>query len=106
MEVKTLTSSGMIAPASVPQVMTRRKLPPQRWIAAQIGNHEVGNDVGGSDRNDRSQPDEERQRRFVVELGQRSDIWPWRSASLMKYETPEEITIMTRMTKIQTSSCT
>ena len=33
-EVKTLTSSGMIAPASVPQVMMRRQLPPQAVVAS------------------------------------------------------------------------
>ena len=36
-EVKTLTSSGMIAPASVPQVMIERELPPQRAVAQSSG---------------------------------------------------------------------
>ena len=40
-EVKTLTNSGMIAPASVPQVMMRRELPPERRVAAQVGDQEV-----------------------------------------------------------------
>ena len=34
-EVKTFTSSGMIAPASVPQEMIARQFPPERVVATE-----------------------------------------------------------------------
>ena len=37
-DVKTLTSSGMIAPASVPHVMMARELPPERAVAEVAGS--------------------------------------------------------------------
>ena len=45
-EVKTLMSSGMIAPASVPQVMIAGELPPERCRRRRSGMSRYGHDVG------------------------------------------------------------
>ena len=67
-EVKTLTSSGMMAPASVPQVMTLESFHHSVVSPPRSGIIDIGDHVGGGDRNDRSEPHQEGQRRFVVEL--------------------------------------
>ena len=58
-EVKTLTSSGMIAPASVPQVMIVESFH-QSEPSPEVRNHQVRDDVGEHDRDDRSDPHERR----------------------------------------------
>ncbi len=83
-DVNTFTNSGIIAPASVPQVMTSRKLPPQRGIAAQIRNHQVRNHISRRDGNHRRQPDQRCQRRFKVHLVARSAYRAFAIAPLMK----------------------
>ena len=68
-EVNTFTSSGMSAPASVPQRDDRGQLPPQlKNRRRSSGIMSVRNDVGDHDRNDRSQPHQDRQRRLIVHL--------------------------------------
>ena len=93
----------MIAPASVPQVMT-----------AESFHHSVPSPRSGmmSSRRrtwrppkDRRQPDEEGQRRLEVHLVSVA----YRAlaiAALIRYDTPLATTIMMRITKIQTSSWT
>ena len=47
----------------------RRELPPERRVAAEVGDEQVGDDVGQHDRDDRGEPDQRRQRRLVVHPG-------------------------------------
>ena len=44
--MKTFTSSGITAPASVPQLMIEASFHHKRRIAAEDGNHQVADDVG------------------------------------------------------------
>ena len=83
-EVNTFTNSGIIAPASVPQLMTVDELPPQRRIAASVGNHQVADDVGQHDGNDRRQPDQAWSAALRNSSCRRCRTWPLAIASLMK----------------------
>src|SRR5437660_6844989 len=105
MEVNTFTSSGMIAPARVPQVITSDSF-----------HHSVGSPprsgIKARDTTNVSMID-------TIEVSQTSVVsgaskfilstFAYRAlaiASLMKYDSPEATIIMTRITKIQTSSWT
>jgi hypothetical protein len=68
-EVKTFTSSGMIAPASVPQVMIVDSF--HHSVPSPSRDQQVRHDVGEHDRDDRRQPHERRQRRLEVHLRRR-----------------------------------
>ena len=67
-EVKTLTSSGMIAPASVPQVMTVESFH-HRDAVAEVGDEQPGHEVGHHHRDDRREPHQRGQGRLEVHLG-------------------------------------
>ena len=67
-EVKTLTNSGISAPASVPQEMIDASFHHCVVSPPKIGNDEIRNDVGGNDRNNRGEPDQRSQRRFKIHL--------------------------------------
>ena len=67
-EVKTFTSSGMMAPASVPQVMIVDSFHHSVRVPAKSGNHEVRGDVGQDDRDDRGEPDQRGERLLEVHL--------------------------------------
>ncbi len=105
MEVKTFTSSGMIAPASVPQVMTDESFHHNVVVAAQIRNDLAGHQIGGGDGNHRRQPHQRGQRRFEVHLGDVA-VAALGNSFVDEVGNAEEITIITRITKIHTSSCT
>ena len=66
-DVKIFTSSGMIAPASVPQVMIvdsfHHSVPSPR-----SRNQQVRRDVGDGDRNERREPDQRRERLFEIHV--------------------------------------
>ena len=105
-EVKTLTSSGMIAPASVPQVMIVDSFHHSECRRRASGISRYDDDVGQRHRDDRGQPHQPGQRRLEVHLRRVAVAAPSAIASLIRYETPLAMTIMMRITKIQTSSCT
>src|SRR5215212_9023394 len=104
-DVKTFTSSGMIAPASVPHVMIVDSFhhivesPPRFGI-----NRYETTYVTPTERIDVSHTsDVSGASKFILSaLPKRA----FATASLMKYETAEVMIMRTRMTKIQTSSCT
>ena len=58
-DVKTLTSSGMIAPASVPQVMMAESFHQSVGVAAEVGNEQLRDDERQDDGDQRGQPDED-----------------------------------------------
>src|SRR5215831_16874816 len=103
-DVKAFTSSGISAPASVPQVMTVESFhhidPSPRSamsrydtayvMAIEMSDVSHTSDVSGASK-------------FIL------SALPYRAfatASLMKYDRPLAMIIITRITKIQTSSCT
>ena len=57
-DVKTLTSSGMMAPASVPHVMMHGELPPLAVVAAERRDERRRDDEREDDRDDRRDPHE------------------------------------------------
>ena len=65
-DVKTFTSSGMIAPARVPHVITVDSCHQSDVFPPSSGMSSVREDVGEHDRHDRGHPDEQRQRRLEV----------------------------------------
>src|SRR5712692_8719281 len=103
-DVNTLTSSGMIAPASVPHVMMadsfHQSEPSPR---SGMSQRDTAN-VTPTDTNEVSHTSEvSGASKFILSTA------PYRTlatASFKKYETPLVRIIMMRITKIQTSSCT
>src|SRR5438552_13515355 len=104
-DVKTSTSSGMIAPASVPHVITsdsfhhRVGSPPILGISSRDTRN-----VSATDTNDVSQTS-------VVSGVSKfmcSAVWyrAFVKAAFRKYERPDATIIMTRIAKIHTSNCT
>src|SRR5262245_30022707 len=103
-DVKTLTSSGMIAPASVPQVMTVESFhqsdpSPSPGMSAYDTAYVIATDtnevshtrtVSGASK-------------FILSA---APYLLFAIASFTKYDRPLATIIMMRMTKIQTSSCT
>ena len=83
-EVKTLTSSGMIAPASVPQVMIVESFHHSVVSPARSGMSSVRRHEGDGDRDDRGQPDERGQRRLEVHLVGVAGTWRLAIASLIQ----------------------
>ena len=79
-EVKTLTNSGISAPASVPQVMTMASFHHNDVVAAEVGDQQAADDVGERDGEDRGEPDQRGERRFEVHLDgvAVSALWRWR----------------------------
>ena len=75
-DVKILTSSGMIAPASVPQVMIVDSFHHSVGSPPRFGIRQYETDVGQRHRDDRRQPDEPRQRRLEVHRRARRRNWP------------------------------
>src|SRR6266566_6356236 len=104
-EVNTLTSSGMMAPASVPHVITSESFhhsvvsPPTAGI-----NSRDATNVSATETSDVSQTS--------VVSGVSKFMWStfwyraFAKAAFKKYERPDAMTIMTRIAKIQTSSWT
>src|SRR6266481_5098501 len=102
-EVKTFTSSGIMAPASVPQEIMvesfhhRVPSPSVGMISLETRN------VSATETTDVTQTSEVRGcSKFI---SSEFAYFALATVSLMKYETALETSIMMRMTKIQTSSC-
>src|SRR5258706_13597515 len=101
-EVKILTSSGMMAPASVPQVMTvesfHHRLPSPRFpIRSQDAIYVITTEtIDVIHTSELSGPSKFIRVAFAY--------LPRASASLIQYERPLATSISTRMTKIQTRS--
>src|SRR5450759_2214810 len=103
-DVKTFTSSGMIAPASVPQVMTldnfhHSEPSPSVGIIRYDTMY-----VSTTDVIDVSQTRDVRgASKFILSTSAYLDL---AIAALMRYDAPLAMTIMMRIAKIQTRSCT
>src|SRR5262245_24027055 len=102
-EVKTLTSSGMIAPASVPQVMTSDSFHHSEPSPRSGMSRYDARKVSATDTAEVSQT------RVVSGFSKFIFVAPpyaaCASASLIRYDAPEATIMRTRMRKIQTSSC-
>src|SRR5215471_615468 len=104
-DVNTFTNSGMIAPASVPQVMTSESFHHSVPSPARSGTiiFETMN-VSTTDRIDVSHTrNVSGASKFILSA---FSYRPFAMAPLIRYDTPLAMTIMMRITKIQTSSCT
>ena len=66
-EVKTFTHSGMIAPASVPQVMIVESFHHMRAVA-DVVDQQVRHGVGDGDRDQRREPDQRGERLLEVHV--------------------------------------
>ena len=104
-EVKTLTSSGMIAPARVPQVMTVESFH-QSDAVAEVADEEPRGGVGQDHRHDRGEPHQARERGLEVHAARRRRTGPGSTDSLIRYEAPLATIMRMRMMKIQARSCT
>src|SRR5678815_837226 len=104
-DVKTLTNSGMIAPASVPQVMMVESFHQSVVSPARSGMSSFeAMKVTATESKDVSQTSEvSGASKFILST---LAYFARARASLMKYEAAEVMIISTRMTKIQTSSWT
>src|SRR6266849_414957 len=103
-DVKTFTSSGMIAPASVPHVMTvesfhHNEPSPRSGMSRYETTYVIPTDTSEVSHTS----DVRGASKFILSALPKR---PFAIASLMKYERPLATIIMMRITKIQTSSCT
>ena len=67
-EVNTLTSSGMTAPASVPHEMIAASFHHSVASPLSVGNHQLGDDESEDDGDNGREPHQRRQRRFKVHV--------------------------------------
>src|SRR5437867_8894335 len=103
-EVKILTSSGMMAPARVPQVMTvesfHQRVPsPRSWISSHDAKY-----VRSRDTIDVSHTSEVSGASKFIRVA--VPYFARARTSLRRYDTPLATIISTRIVKIHTSSCT
>jgi hypothetical protein len=103
-EVKILTSSGMIAPGQGAARDDRRKLPPEAAVA-EIADQLPGREVGQEHRHDRREPHERGERRFEVDPGRRA-VLRLGDALVEEVRRPLATIMSTRIAKIHTRSCT